>query len=122
MGRTGFDVKHGDVADAVEAVRLPGLDPEGVFTHFAVSDEPARAGCDAYTQKQFQIFTDAIASIEREAGLKFRICHCTNSGAMVNYPAFCLDMSGGTGLLRQQLQENCRNKRVYGAGAAKAWL
>ncbi len=92
MGRTGFDVKRGDVADAVEAVRLPGLDPEGVFTHFAVSDEPARAGCDAYTQKQFQIFTDAIASIEREAGLKFRIRHCTNSGAMVNYPAFCLDM------------------------------
>ena len=92
MGRTGFDVKRGDVSDAVAAVKLPGLDPEGVFTHFAVSDEPARGGCDAYTQKQFQVFTDAIAAIERGAGMKFRIRHCTNSGAMINYPAFYLDM------------------------------
>lgn len=92
MGRLGFDVKRGDVAAALEAVRLPGLVPEGVFTHFAVSDEPARAGCDAYTRMQFRTFLDAVGKIERGAGMKFAIRHCVNSGAMVNYPAFCLDM------------------------------
>lgn len=92
MGRTGFDVKGGNVAAAAEAVRLPGLETEGAFTHFAVSDEPNRAGCDAYTRKQFQIFLDAVTEIEYETGRKISICHCANSGAMINYPEFYLDM------------------------------
>lgn len=92
MGRLGFDVKNGDVSNAVEAVQLPNLQPEGVFTHFAVSDEPSREGCEAYTRKQFQAFTDAISEIERRANIKFGIRHCTNSGAMINYPETYLDM------------------------------
>jgi alanine racemase len=92
MGRTGFDVKRGDVSGAAETVRLPGLVPEGVFTHFAVSDEPARDGCDEYTKMQFRVFMDAVAKIEREADMRFQIRHCTNSGAMINYPEYYLDM------------------------------
>ena len=92
MGRLGFDVKNGDVSNAVEAVQLPGLLPEGVFTHFAVSDEPAREDCDAYTRKQFRAFLDAVSEIERRADMKFAIRHCTNSGAMINYPETYLDM------------------------------
>ncbi len=92
MGRLGFDVKNRDVSNAVEAVQLPNLQPEGVFTHFAVSDEPSREGCEAYTRRQFKAFMDATSEIERRANIKFDIRHCTNSGAMINYPETYLDM------------------------------
>jgi len=84
MGRTGFT----DLADAVRAMSLPGLDPQGVFTHFCVSDE---YGND-FTATQFKRFTDGIAYLEQTSGKKFQLRHCTNSGAMVNYPETYLDM------------------------------
>lgn len=89
MGRTGFNVKHGDVSEAVQAVLLPGLDIEGVFTHFAVSDEPDG---EEYTRAQFKLFMDATEKIEKDSGIHFSIKHCANSGVMVNYPDMYLDM------------------------------
>lgn len=38
MGRTGFNVKKGDVSEVIKAVGMPGFDVEGIFTHCAVSD------------------------------------------------------------------------------------
>lgn len=89
MGRTGFDVKRGDAAEVIEALKLPSLDAEGVFTHFAVSDEPSR---DEYTQKQLAAFRAAVERIEAGSGHSFKIRHCTNSGAMINYPQTYMDM------------------------------
>lgn len=89
MGRTGFNVKNGDIADAVRAVKLPNFDVEGIFTHFAVSDEPDG---EEYTRAQFKCFTEAAEKIEKESGVKFAIKHCANSGVMVNYPEMYLDM------------------------------
>lgn len=89
MGRTGFNVKSGEVSDAVSAVKLPGFELEGIFTHFAVSDEPDG---EEYTKTQFKCFTEAADKIEKTAGVKFAIKHCANSGAMINYPEMYLDM------------------------------
>ena len=89
MGRQGFYVKNGDVSEAVSTLSLPNFEAEGVYTHFAVSDELSK---DDYTQKQFKLFTDAIEKIEKEAGIHFEIRHCANSGAMINYPEMYLDM------------------------------
>ncbi|NLH01858.1 MAG: alanine racemase [Clostridiales bacterium] len=89
MGRLGFNVKNGDISKAAAAVKLPNLEAEGVYTHFAVSDEPSK---EAYTQEQFKIFTEAAETIEKESGVKFAIKHCANSGAMINYPQMYLDM------------------------------
>ena len=89
MGRLGFDVKRGDVAGIVEALKLPKLEPEGIFTHFAVPDELQK---DAYTKKQFKTFKDSIDKIETASGVHFAIRHCANSGAVVNYPETYLDM------------------------------
>lgn len=89
MGRTGFDVKHGDVSAVVSALSLPGFEAEGVFTHFAVSDE-----CDGedYTRAQFERFTSAVEKIRQQSGVEFKIKHCANSGAVINYPEMHLDM------------------------------
>ena len=89
MGRLGFDVKNGEVSGIVAALKLPKLEPEGIYTHFAVPDELQK---DAYTQMQFKAFTDAVDKIEKASGVHFAIRHCANSGAVVNYPEMYLDM------------------------------
>ena len=89
MGRLGFEAKNGDVSEVVSALKLPCLEAEGIFTHFAVSDELVK---DDYTRNQFKLFQEAVEKIERLSGIVFKIKHCANSGAMVNYPEMYLNM------------------------------
>lgn len=95
MSRIGF-LCTGDHAqegiDGIEqACRLPGLDVEGIFTHFAVSDESGEEN-ETYTRKQFFYFMQTIERLEKK-GIRFRIRHCANSGATLHYlPEFALDM------------------------------
>ena len=94
MSRLGFQCDEDHFAASVDAIcracALPGLDVEGVFTHFAVSDEDAEEH-RAYTMLQHDRFTAMIAALA-ERGVRFRICHCANSGATVSYPQFAHDM------------------------------
>ena len=94
MSRIGFmyqnPVRDGGVIDEIEEVcKLPSLDPEGVFTHFAVADE----GNDgrAYTVMQFDNLMRAVALLEQR-GIAFKIRHCANSAAIFDYPDMQLDM------------------------------
>lgn len=78
------------VSNVVRTFRLPNLDVEGVYTHFAVSDYTDESSI-AYTKKQFKLFMDVINAAEKK-GVSFRIRHCANSGAVVNHPEMMLDM------------------------------
>ena len=91
MGRFGAVCHDGrDATEEYAAIlSLPGLDVEGVFTHFAVSDEPD--GGD-YTRAQYEAFTSQVERLEEISGRRFKIKHCTNSGAMVHYTEMQLDM------------------------------
>ncbi len=94
MSRIGFFYqKQGrddhSLIEIEEACRLEGLNPEGIFTHFAVADE-AQAG-EAYTEQQYGCFRAAIAYCEAK-GIHFSICHCCNSGAILDYPQMALSM------------------------------
>ncbi len=95
MSRLGFlcSGAHFDegVDNIIESCRLPGLEHEGIFTHFAVSDEPGK-DCESYTREQFRLFTDVIEALESRGGIHFDIRHCANSGAVVSYPEMALDM------------------------------
>jgi len=94
MGRLGFLCTGARFADGVEnvaaACRCAHLEPEGIFTHFAVSDEPG-AEAEACTRAQFGLFLDVIAALEGR-GIRFSLRHCANSGAVLNYPETALDM------------------------------
>lgn len=94
MSRLGFLCAGRHFDEGVDGVTrscmLPNLDPEGVYTHFAVSDEPG-ADNRAYTLAQFDLFNRVIAGCAAR-GVTFRIRHCANSGAVVNYPGMALDM------------------------------
>lgn len=90
MGRTGFNAADGlPEKGAFKALELPGLDFEGVFTHFAVSDEDDGA---EYTAEQVKSFNSAVKALEESRGCRFKIKHCANSGAMLNYNELYMDM------------------------------
>ena len=95
MSRLGYlcsgDYFETGVENLCRSVALPNLEMEGIYTHFAVSDEPGE-DCEAYTRAQFKLFTDVIDAVERRSGCHFAIRHCANSGAVVSYPEMMLDM------------------------------
>ena len=94
MSRLGFQCDEHRFEDSLEAVcrtcALPGLEVEGIFTHFAVSDE-TDASSRAYTLLQYERFQRMLRRLE-ERGRTFAIRHCANSGATANYPQFACDM------------------------------
>lgn len=95
MSRLGFlcagDYFEEGVDNVIRSCRLPGLNPDGVYTHFAVSDEPDEDS-EAYTRAQFKLFMDVIAAVKARGGVEFSIRHCANSGATAAYPEMALDM------------------------------
>lgn len=96
MGRVGFvcDETHFDksVAEILQVLSLPNLDCEGVFTHFAVSDEPTKEASRAYTTLQFARFKTMIETVEAKSGHTFALHHCCNSGGVLYYPQYAWDM------------------------------
>ena len=95
MGRLGFLVEGELGREGVEHIAksctLPGLRAEGIYTHFAVSDEPDEASRD-FTHEQFDLFMRVIGELEAAHGVTFEIRHCANTGAVLDYPEMALDM------------------------------
>lgn len=90
MGRLGFRCCDGsfDMNSVLSILKMDGLDPEGVFTHFAVSE----ISDPTYTKGQFSDFTRTVSEIESAWGHKFKIKHCANSAATMMYEEMQLDM------------------------------
>ncbi len=63
---------------------LPGLQTEGLFTHFACADEED-ADSVAYTRKQTECILN-IAQVLRDKGVQLRHVHCMNSAAVCLSP------------------------------------
>ncbi|MBQ8683477.1 MAG: alanine racemase [Clostridia bacterium] len=108
MGRIGFVCTDLSAVPAVagEVCRvccLPGLHPEGVFTHFPSADE-GEAG-EAYSRQQYTCFT-AVIETAREQGITFALRHCANSAALSDYPDWQLDMVRA-GIVLYGLQPSC---------------
>ena len=94
MSRLGYlcdgDYFDSGVEGICEGCTLPGLDAEGIFTHFAVSDEFGEE-YESYTKHQFELFMDVISKLEKR-GIRFKIRHCANSAAIIDLPEYKLDM------------------------------
>ena len=95
MGRLGFqcDDAHFDASlrDILKILTLPGLDVEGVFTHFCVSDEAADE-CVEFTKVQHNRFLRMIDAVETQGNFRFRLHHCCNAGGIASYPEWAWDM------------------------------
>lgn len=89
MGRLGFVYyEDGDEAALERAGReiqalcaLPGLEAEGLFTHFADAD-----GSEAYTGNQYDRLQDVMGELWDRGLRQFQIYHCAASAAVLNYP------------------------------------
>jgi len=93
MGRLGFRAwDEKELAEAAAVMALDDLETEGVYTHFAVSDEPETG--EDYTRAQFALFCRSADRLETLSGQTIPLRHCANSGGVLHYreAGFCLDM------------------------------
>ena len=86
MGRLGGGTES-TLATAEQLARARNVDLEGLWTHFACSDEPDRR----YTDLQLERFCEAASALER-AGLEVPLKHTANSAATVAYPESHFDL------------------------------
>jgi len=85
LGRIGFTDDH-FLAAVEDIVALPGLEAEGIFTHFALAD----SGDMTYTREQYRRFLDDLDRLSAR-GITFRMRHCCNSAATLETPEMALD-------------------------------
>ncbi|MFC1517283.1 alanine racemase [Candidatus Margulisiibacteriota bacterium] len=93
MGRIGVHPEEA-VQLIASLYTLPGLELEGVFTHFAKADEKLEGvkEKDDFTLQQLHKFNKMITDLEKE-GIKVPpIKHAANSAAIQNYPQTQMDM------------------------------
>lgn len=87
MSRIGFLVNEESAECIARIAALPGLEIEGLFTHFARSDEWDKS----YTDKQLESYLwmrDALA----EKGIDFPHCHCSNSAGIIDVRKANMDL------------------------------
>jgi len=89
MSRLGFEPEEAE--EICAACQLPGLRPEGIFTHFAVADEEGEDST-VYTQKQFGRFARTVRAVEAAWGQTFPLHHCANSGGTADWTGTHWDM------------------------------
>lgn len=87
MGRIGFPTDGSATEEIAEICRLPGLNPYGIFSHFAVADTNE----DEYTLEQFDRFMAQVNAL-KEAGINFEKRHICNSAGILRFPQMHLDM------------------------------
>ena len=87
MGRIGFATDGTGTEDIIRSLRLPGIIPYGVFSHFAVADTDD----DSYTLKQYDAFMAQIKVLKSE-GIVFEKKHICNSAGIMRFPQMHLDL------------------------------
>jgi len=86
MGRIGLFPR--DVVPFINQVlRLPYLEIEGIYTHFATADAVDKT----YAYQQFGLFEKVIKEM-KDAGIQIPLRHAANSAAILNLPESHLDM------------------------------
>jgi alanine racemase len=86
MSRVGIGPQEaGQFAAAVAA--LPGIEIEGVYSHFADADSSDKK----FTYEQYKRFLEGVESIEGQ-GISIPIRHIANSAALLDLPQMHLDM------------------------------
>ena len=80
MSRIGFQVTPEDADICAAIARLPGLDPEGLFSHFATAD------CADLTRarRQMEQF-DRFYEMLQARGVSVKIRHLDNSAGVMNF-------------------------------------
>lgn len=87
MSRLGFPVSQETLQAILRLAGIPELAVEGIYTHFATSDEADKS----FVKEQFARFRWILGKLE-EMGLAIPWKHCANSGAVIDLPETHLDL------------------------------
>ena len=80
MSRIGFAVTEEAADTCVQIAKLPGLIPEGIFSHFATAD------CADLSRSKAQAARfDAFCGMLKDRGLELPIRHLNNSAGLMNF-------------------------------------
>ncbi|MCD7862276.1 MAG: alanine racemase [Lachnospiraceae bacterium] len=85
MGRIGVYPDEEGLSLVRTAASLPGIEIEGIFTHFARADEADKE----YTFRQHAEFVTFAISAEKTVGRSIPYWHCSNSAAIVEPMLAC---------------------------------
>lgn len=87
MSRLGYQVTK-DAADEIARIAaLPGIEIEGLFTHFARADEADKS----VTKAQLDAYKDMVRMLEKRH-VRFAYRHVSNSAAIAELPEANLDL------------------------------
>ena len=81
MGRIGFQPTREAAEECAAIVRLPGIEAEGIFSHFATADCADLTGARLQAEK-----FDAFCGLLEELGVNVPIRHLDNSAGLMNFP------------------------------------
>ena len=80
MSRIGFQVTENDADMCQKIAQLPNLECEGIFSHFATSDEADLSRAKAQAQR-----FDQFVTMLKSRGVCPPICHLDNSAGILNF-------------------------------------
>lgn len=87
MSRLGFPVSEESIEAICKIAALPGLEPEGLYTHFSKADEydkqPTRKQAEGYLWMKDKL---------QEKGVTFTYYHCSNSAGILDMPEVNMDL------------------------------
>lgn len=86
MTRIGYRNAKESVPEIVEISKLPGIEIEGLFTHFARADETDKT--PAYVQ--LERYKEFLTLLEKE-GIQIPLKHCSNSAGIIRMPEANMD-------------------------------
>lgn len=87
MRRVGMPIDDSTVDAIIRISKLPHIELEGVFTHFAAADEIDKT----FTHEQVKKFLWVTDALE-EMGTSIAIKHVSNSAAIIDCPEYNFDM------------------------------
>jgi len=87
MSRLGFQANEDSVDKIMQISKLPNIEIEGMFTHFAVADEVDKS----YTYGQYEKYKFMVDSLKAR-GLEIPVKHVSNSAAIMDLPEMNMDM------------------------------
>lgn len=83
MSRIGIRPDETGIDFVKALLKMPEIEIEGIFTHFARADERDKT----FAIQQIEVFENFTDRIHRETGYKIPICHCSNSAGILELKA-----------------------------------
>lgn len=88
MGRIGICPDESGIDFVKKAFGMPGIEVEGIYTHFACADEADKTSVN----RQIEIYKNFVSEVEKQTGKKIQLKHCSNSAGIIDLPMANMDL------------------------------